>query len=217
MASRNERRKRENEMDTFISRLKGETGNILTQFETSADKENVAIGEDYFYENVSSIFDEVTGICDSTEEENNESEVPSEENQESNKDYKSNFSSLHTKLLLLLLPPVYPLHTASEGSNFDTDHSDSIAPYSQNTAAEAVVLMPLPPLKIKKFLGAHKAPHNQDTAAEAVVLKPLPPLKSQKFPATHKVPSVQLHLSTQPIVSNVSQTDIQSIICIKSS
>ncbi|XP_065668454.1 uncharacterized protein LOC136088524 [Hydra vulgaris] len=79
------------------------------------------------------------------------------------------------------LPPVYPLHTASEGSNFDTDHSDSIAPYSQNTAAEAVVLMPLPPLK------------------------------SQKFPATHKVPSVQLHLSTQPIVSNVSQTDIQSI------
>ncbi|XP_065643854.1 uncharacterized protein LOC136075241 isoform X2 [Hydra vulgaris] len=109
------------------------------------------------------------------------------------------------------LPPVYPLHTASEGSNFDTDHSDSIAPYSQNTAAEAVVLMPLPPLKIKKFLGAHKAPHNQDTAAEAVVLKPLPPLKSQKFPATHKVPSVQLHLSTQPIVSNVSQTDIQSI------
>ncbi|XP_065668853.1 uncharacterized protein LOC136088623 isoform X2 [Hydra vulgaris] len=57
----------------------------------------------------------------------------------------------------------------------------------------------------------NKAPHNQDTAAEAVVLKPLPPLKSQKFPATHKVPSVQLHLSTQPIVSNVSQTDIQSI------
>ena len=51
----------------------GETGNNLTQFETSADKENVAIGEDYFYENVSSIFDEVTGICDSTEEENNES------------------------------------------------------------------------------------------------------------------------------------------------
>ncbi|XP_065685033.1 uncharacterized protein LOC124807685 [Hydra vulgaris] len=93
MTSRNDRRKRENEMDTFISRLKGETDSYLTQFKTVAENENVTIGEDYFNENVSSIFDEATG-CDNEgdEDENNKSEVPSEENHESN-----NFSSLHTK------------------------------------------------------------------------------------------------------------------------
>ena len=51
----------------------GETDNYLTQFETVAEEENVTIGEDYLDESVSSIFDEVTGICDTTEDENNES------------------------------------------------------------------------------------------------------------------------------------------------
>ncbi|XP_047124899.1 uncharacterized protein LOC124807237 [Hydra vulgaris] len=86
-------------MDTFISRLKGETDSYLTQFKTVAENENVTIDEDYFDENVSSIFDEATG-CDNEgdEDKNNESEVPSEENHESN-----NFSSLHTKLLYFCL------------------------------------------------------------------------------------------------------------------
>ena len=51
----------------------GETDNYLTQFETVAEEENVTIGEDYLDESVSLIFDEVTGICDSTADENNES------------------------------------------------------------------------------------------------------------------------------------------------
>ncbi|XP_047128205.1 uncharacterized protein LOC105843716 [Hydra vulgaris] len=99
MTSRNDRRKRENEMDTFISRLKGETDSYLTQFKTVAENENVTIGEDYFDENVSSIFDEATG-CDNEgdEDENNESEVLSEENHEIN-----SFSSLHNKLLYFCL------------------------------------------------------------------------------------------------------------------
>ena len=40
----------------------GETDNYLTQFETLAEEENVTIGEDYYDESVSSIFDEVTGM-----------------------------------------------------------------------------------------------------------------------------------------------------------
>nr|XP_047124900.1 uncharacterized protein LOC124807238 isoform X1 [Hydra vulgaris]XP_047124901.1 uncharacterized protein LOC124807238 isoform X1 [Hydra vulgaris] len=84
------------------------------------------------------------------------------------------------------LPPVYPLYTASEGSNFNTDPSDSIALHNQDTAAEAVALKPLSPLKTQKFPVSYKALHNQDMATEAVALKPLPPLITQKSPVTYK-------------------------------
>ena len=46
----------------------GEADNYLTQFETVAEEENVTFGEDYFDESVSSVFDELAGICDSTED-----------------------------------------------------------------------------------------------------------------------------------------------------
>ncbi|XP_047125815.1 uncharacterized protein LOC124807686 isoform X1 [Hydra vulgaris] len=78
-------------------------------------------------------------------------------------------------------------------------------------ATEAVALKPLPPLKTQKSPVSYKALHNQDMATEAVASKPLPSLKSQKLSGLHKVPSVQLPLSIQPIVSNVTRTDIQSI------
>ncbi|XP_047128235.1 uncharacterized protein LOC124808982 isoform X2 [Hydra vulgaris] len=50
------------------------------------------------------------------------------------------------------LPPVYPLHTASEDSNLDTDFcSESVATHNQESVCKSVALKPLPPLKPFNF------------------------------------------------------------------
>ncbi|XP_047128576.2 uncharacterized protein LOC124809079 [Hydra vulgaris] len=103
MASRNERRKRSNKMETFISRLKDETVNYSTQFEADAEEQKLTINEDYFDESASTFFDDVMGKFDLVEDTSYESEVPLEDNDESNKKSKGDFSSLHTKLLYFCL------------------------------------------------------------------------------------------------------------------
>nr|XP_047124902.1 uncharacterized protein LOC124807238 isoform X2 [Hydra vulgaris] len=105
------------------------------------------------------------------------------------------------------LPPVYALHnqdTAAEAvalkplSPLKTQKFPVSykALHNQDMATEAVALKPLPPLITQKSPVTYKTLHNQDMATEAVALKPLPSLKSQKRPGLHKVQSVQLPLST---------------------